>query len=130
MPGLLYNLKDSDSHTLSCFDCFGTLQVYDNSNQYAVDPAQFLRRIAQHPMGAEFCDGGQHDAQELFRLLLDSLHDDLVRPPPSPPPPGLQKLTACAVHEGHCEHSGFSVCQTETFMILQSDSESCTRAFA
>ena len=55
------------------------LQVYDNSNQYAVDPAQFLRRIAQHPMGAEFCDGGQHDAQELFRLLLDSLHDDLVR---------------------------------------------------
>ncbi|KAL0037419.1 hypothetical protein WJX79_007016 [Trebouxia sp. C0005] len=62
-------------------DSFKTLvkQVYDNSNQYAVDPAQFLRRIAQHPMGAEFCDGGQHDAQELFRLLLDSLHDDLNR---------------------------------------------------
>ncbi|KAA6425209.1 MAG: ubiquitin carboxyl-terminal hydrolase 2-like [Trebouxia sp. A1-2] len=59
-------------------DSFKTL-VYDNSNQYAVDPAQFLRRIAQHPMGAEFCDGGQHDAQELFRLLLDSLHDDLNR---------------------------------------------------
>ncbi len=54
------------------------LQVYDKSNHYAVDPAQFLRRIAQLPMGAEFCDGGQHDAQELFRLLLDSLHDDLV----------------------------------------------------
>lgn len=54
------------------------LQVYENRNDYAVDPAQFLRRIAQLPMGADFCDGGQHDAQELFRLLLDSLHDDLV----------------------------------------------------
>ena len=52
--------------------------MYENRNDYAVDPAQFLRRIAQLPMGAEFCDGGQHDAQELFRLLLDSLHDDLV----------------------------------------------------
>ncbi len=69
MPGLLYNLKDPDSHRLSCFDCFGMLQVYDNSNQYAVDPAQFLRRIAQHPMGAEFCDGGQHDAQELVQMV-------------------------------------------------------------
>lgn len=54
------------------------LQVYAKGNQYAVDPAHFLRRIAQLPMGADFCDGGQHDAQELFRLLLDSLHDDLV----------------------------------------------------
>lgn len=62
-------------------DSFKTLvkQVYDKENQYAVDPGQFLRRIAQLPMGAEFCDGGQHDAQELFRLLLDSLHDDLNR---------------------------------------------------
>ena len=81
------------------------LQVYDNSNQYAVDPAQFLRRIAQHPMGAEFCDGGQHDAQELFRLLLDSLHDDLVR-----------SLPMLAQADGMCslcrliEYSGFSLC--------------------
>ena len=52
--------------------------MYDKDNQYAVDPAQFLRRVAQLPLGAEFCDGGQHDAQELLRLLLDSLHDDLV----------------------------------------------------
>ena len=56
------------------------LQVYAKGNQYAVDPAHFLRRLAQLPLGADFCDGGQHDAQELFRLLLDSLHDDLVSP--------------------------------------------------
>lgn len=54
--------------------------MYVKGNQEAVDPAQFLRRIAQLPMGADFCDGGQHDAQELFRLLLDSLHHDLVSP--------------------------------------------------
>lgn len=57
------------------------LQVYAKGNQYAVDPAHFLRRIAQLPMGADFCDGGQHDAQELFRLLLDGLHHDLVSLP-------------------------------------------------
>lgn len=49
-----------------------------NSRKEAVDPAQFLRRISQLPAGAEFCDGGQHDGHELLRLLLHSLHDDLV----------------------------------------------------
>lgn len=61
-------------------------------NQEAVDPAQFLRRIAQLPMGADFCDGGQHDAQELFRLLLDSLHHDLVSPPGPATTPSLLQV--------------------------------------
>lgn len=43
-----------------------------------MDPAHFLRRISQLSAGAEFCDGGQHDGHELLRLLLHSLHDDLV----------------------------------------------------
>ena len=57
------------------------MQVYtvnNSSGKDAVDPAHFLKRISQLPAGAEFCDGGQHDGHELLRLLLHSLHDDLV----------------------------------------------------
>ncbi|KAK9826232.1 hypothetical protein WJX74_001578 [Apatococcus lobatus] len=43
------------------------------------DPAFLIKRLAQLPLGAEFCDGGQHDSQEVLRLLLDSLHNDLNR---------------------------------------------------
>lgn len=35
--------------------------------------------IKTHPFGAELCDGGQHDCQEIMRVLMDSLHEDLNR---------------------------------------------------
>jgi ubiquitin carboxyl-terminal hydrolase 2/21 len=55
-----------------------TREVFD-SDGYAVDPAPLLQRLAQLPLGRDFCDGGQHDCQELLRLLMDTLHDDLNR---------------------------------------------------
>lgn len=31
-----------------------------------------------HPRAADYFDGGQHDCQELLRVLMDLLHEDLV----------------------------------------------------
>lgn len=45
----------------------------------AADPAPLLKVVAKLPGGEDFCDGGQHDSQEVLRLLLDRLHADLVR---------------------------------------------------
>lgn len=39
----------------------------------------FIRTLKSFPMAAEFLDGGQHDCQEVLRVLMDLLHDDLVR---------------------------------------------------
>jgi len=30
------------------------------------------------PLAADYFDGGQHDCQELLRVLMDLLHEDLV----------------------------------------------------
>lgn len=57
----------------------GVLQLYCTKEGAICDPAFLIKRLAQLPLGAEFCDGGQHDSQEVLRLLLDSLHNDLVR---------------------------------------------------
>lgn len=54
------------------------LQLYCTREGAICDPQFLIRRLAQLPQGAEFCDGGQHDSQEVLRLLLDSLHNDLV----------------------------------------------------
>lgn len=59
----------------------GVLQLYCTKEGAICDPAFLIKRLAQLPLGAEFCDGGQHDSQEVLRLLLDSLHNDLVCPP-------------------------------------------------
>lgn len=59
---------------------FCALQLYCTKEGAICDPAFLIKRLAQLPLGAEFCDGGQHDSQEVLRLLLDSLHNDLVRP--------------------------------------------------
>ena len=57
----------------------GRLQVLSSSE--AVDPSPLWRRVAQLPLGRDMSDGGQHDCQEMLRLLMDSLHDDLVGDP-------------------------------------------------
>ncbi|KAK9831376.1 hypothetical protein WJX81_007244 [Elliptochloris bilobata] len=41
------------------------------------DPIDLLRCFAALPLGAELCNGGQHDCQDALRQLLDALHDDL-----------------------------------------------------
>jgi len=50
------------------------------------DPIDLLRCFAALPLGAELCNGCQHDCQEALRTLLDALHDDLVRARVSPNP--------------------------------------------
>ncbi len=50
------------------------------------DPIDLLRCFAALPLGAELCNGCQHDCQEALRTLLDALHDDLVRDRVSPNP--------------------------------------------
>lgn len=54
------------------------LQLYCTKEGAICDPSFLIKRLAQLPQGAEFCDGGQHDSQEVLRLLLDMLHNDLV----------------------------------------------------
>jgi len=45
----------------------------------SIDPTELYNVIKTHPFGAEFCDGGQHDCQEVMRMILDALHEDLNR---------------------------------------------------
>ena len=44
-----------------------------------VDPSYLLRRLAAMNAGENFCDGGQHDCEELLSAMMDRLHEDLVR---------------------------------------------------
>lgn len=39
----------------------------------------FYGELKKHPIGAEFCNGGQHDCKELLEVLIDQLHTDLVQ---------------------------------------------------
>ena len=43
-----------------------------------VDPSYLLRRLAAMNAGENFCDGGQHDCEELLSAMMDRLHEDLV----------------------------------------------------
>ena len=43
-----------------------------------VDPSFLLRRVAAINAGENFCDGGQHDCEELLSVMMDRLHEDLV----------------------------------------------------
>ncbi|KAK9811723.1 hypothetical protein WJX72_008998 [[Myrmecia] bisecta] len=54
-------------------------EMYRGKEGSVVDPLFLLRRMASLPLGAALCNGGQHDCQEVLRLFLDSLHDDLNR---------------------------------------------------
>ena len=44
-----------------------------------VDPSYLLRRLAAINAGENFCDGGQHDCEELLSAMMDRLHEDLVQ---------------------------------------------------
>ena len=56
----------------------------------SVDPTALFRALRGVPGGSDLCDGGQHDCQEVFRVLLDGLHGDLVR--------GRRLLCGCSQH--------------------------------
>ena len=43
-----------------------------------ITPTNLVQRLAQHPQGAELITGGQQDCHELLRVLIHSLHDDMV----------------------------------------------------
>ncbi|RMZ52581.1 hypothetical protein APUTEX25_003724 [Auxenochlorella protothecoides] len=61
------------------------LKLYLHSGAGGLDPMHFIRTLKSFPMAAEFLDGGQHDCQEVLRVLMDLLHDDLKPlPPPAP----------------------------------------------
>ena len=45
-----------------------------------VDPSFLLQRLAALDAGEAFCDGGQHDCEELLTAMMDRLHQDLVPP--------------------------------------------------
>ena len=47
--------------------------------ELAVTAALLLRTLHAFPAAADYMDGGQHDCQEMLRLVLNLLHDDLVR---------------------------------------------------
>lgn len=51
-----------------------------------VDPSGLLKRLSALNAGEDFCNGGQHDCEELLSAMMDSLHDDLVCPYPAPMP--------------------------------------------
>eukprot|EP00887_Chlorella_sp_A99_P006654 scaffold3.g6654.t1 len=42
-----------------------------------VDPVPLLRMLQAFPVAADYFDGGQHDCEEVLRLLLDLLHQEL-----------------------------------------------------
>lgn len=44
-----------------------------------VDPSDLVKRLAALNAGEDFCDGGQHDCEELLSSMMDRLHEDLVR---------------------------------------------------
>jgi len=53
------------------------LKAFVLAETKSIDPTELVKVIKTHPQGEEFCDGGQHDCQEIMRLLMDSLHEDL-----------------------------------------------------
>ena len=44
----------------------------------SVDPYHLLTLLKQFPTAADYFDGGQHDCQEVLRVLMDLLHDEMV----------------------------------------------------
>ena len=50
-----------------------------------VDPSDLLSRLAALNAGEDFCDGGQHDCEELMSAMMDRLHEDLVHSPDAEP---------------------------------------------
>lgn len=44
-----------------------------------MDPSDLLKRLSVLDAGENFCDGGQHDCEELLSAMMDRLHEDLVR---------------------------------------------------
>ncbi|GAB4823329.1 hypothetical protein N2152v2_010375 [Parachlorella kessleri] len=60
----------------------------EESGTSVVDPYQLLTLLRQFPTAADYFDGGQHDCQEVLRVVMDLLHEDLNRVPrPAPPLP-------------------------------------------
>jgi ubiquitin carboxyl-terminal hydrolase 2/21 len=55
------------------------LKAFALAETKSIDPTELVKIIRTHPLGEEFCDGGQHDCQEIMRVLMDSLHEDLNR---------------------------------------------------
>lgn len=43
-----------------------------------MDPYQLLCTLKRFPTAADYFDGGQHDCQEVLRLMMDLLHEDMV----------------------------------------------------
>lgn len=55
-------------------------ELYLRGEPGGLDPSEFVRVLRRFPIAAEFLDGGQHDCQEVLRVLMDLLHDDLKPP--------------------------------------------------
>ena len=75
-------------------------QLCTSSDHSVADPIELLRCFAALPLGAELCNGGQHDCQDALRQLLDALHDDLVRGARASSAPAWgarRKVAECAV---------------------------------
>eukprot|EP00873_Tetraselmis_striata_P035630 jgi/Tetstr1/455894/TSEL_004078.t1 len=53
------------------------LKAFARGEAQSVDPTALYNVIKTHPTGQLYCDGGQHDCQEIMRLLMNSLHEDL-----------------------------------------------------
>ena len=54
-------------------------QLYLGDGKEAVDPVPLLRTLRGFPLAADYLDGGQHDCEEVLRVLMDLLHQDMVR---------------------------------------------------
>lgn len=60
-------------------------QLATGKQDTTVVPMNLYSDLRHNPLGSEFCDGGQHDSQELLRRLLDLVHDTHNRVHEKPP---------------------------------------------
>lgn len=81
-------------------------QLCTSSDHSVADPIELLRCFAALPLGAELCNGGQHDCQDALRQLLDALHDDLVRAAWPFSAPAQRKRAECSFLRKRAKHSG------------------------
>eukprot|EP00743_Colponemidia_sp_Colp-15_P008212 GILK01008907.1.p1 GENE.GILK01008907.1~~GILK01008907.1.p1 ORF type:complete len:644 (+),score=55.14 GILK01008907.1:74-2005(+) len=72
---------------------FGELvcRIKSSSKQYGVESPHEVKRCVER-VAPQFCGYNQQDAQELLRVLLDGLHEDLNRVRTKPPYQELQDL--------------------------------------
>eukprot|EP01024_Parvocaulis_polyphysoides_P040121 TRINITY_DN3645_c0_g1_i5.p1 TRINITY_DN3645_c0_g1~~TRINITY_DN3645_c0_g1_i5.p1 ORF type:complete len:626 (+),score=80.90 TRINITY_DN3645_c0_g1_i5:84-1961(+) len=55
------------------------LELLKGEKLSAVKPIELYKKLYYSPLFSDFCDRGQHDCSEFFRLFLQQIHQDLNR---------------------------------------------------